>query len=71
MLRQMLPVVQHKSPELPSSDGSVPALPLLLKLPGLPDETTKRGGTATSTLYQGTACNTAQNGYAVVLLPSK
>ena len=33
MLRGMPPMVQHKSPELPASDGSAHALPRLLKLP--------------------------------------
>ena len=35
MLRGMPPVVQHKSAELPASDGSVHGLPLLLKLPAI------------------------------------
>ena len=33
MLCGMPPVVQHKAPELPASDGSAHGLPLLLKLP--------------------------------------
>ena len=61
MLRGMPPVVQHKSSELPASDGSAHALPRLLKLPVIARRNYKSEEAATSTLYHGNACNTAQN----------
>ena len=61
--RRMASVVQHEAPELALSDVSLQVLPRPLTMAVL--------GPAACLLYHRNACNTAENGYAMVLLPSK
>ena len=62
--RRMASVVQHEAPELALSDVSLQVLPRPLTMAVLL-------GPAACLLYHRNACNTAENGYAMVLLPSK
>ena len=64
-------MVQHEALELPVSDGSTHALPRLLGLVWPLDKMAQKLGPAISSLYHMNACNTAETGYATVLLPSK
>ena len=64
MLCRMPAVVQHESPELALPDVSLQVLPRPLTMAVLL-------GPAACLLYHRNACNTAESGYAMVLLPSK
>ena len=64
MLCRMPPVVQHEALELALPDVSLHALPRPLKMAVLL-------GFVACQLYHRNACNSAENRYAMVLLPSK
>ena len=64
MSPRMPSVVQHEAPELALSDGSLQVLPRPLKMAVLL-------GSDACQLYHRNACNSAENGYAMVLLPLK
>ena len=64
VLCRVTPVVQHEAPELALPDVSLQVLPRQVKMAVLL-------GPAACLLYHRNACNTAETGYAMVLLPSK
>ena len=64
MVCRMPPVMQHEAPELALPDVSLHVLPRPLKMAVLL-------GPVTCLLYHRNTCNTAENKYATVLLPSK
>ena len=64
MSRRVPPVVQHEAPELTLPDVSLQVLPRPLKM-------AVRLGPVACLLYHRNACNTAESGYAMALLPLK
>ena len=64
MICRVPPVMQYEAPELALPDVSLHVLPRPLKMAVLL-------GPAACILYHRNACNTAENEYAMVLLPSK